>query len=67
MQQGQLVDTIQQLDRHRNAKFGDPEIATRIAAMEMAFRMQTSVPELVDMSGETKETLDMYGAKPGDG
>lgn len=66
-QQRRLVDTIQQLDRHRNQKVANPEIDTRIAAFEMAYRMQASVPELVDMSGETKETLDMYGATPGDG
>lgn len=66
-QQQQLVDTIQQLDQYRNQRVADPEIATRIAAFEMAFRMQTSVPELVDMSGESKETLEMYGATPGDG
>ncbi|MCP4784673.1 MAG: DUF1501 domain-containing protein [Fuerstiella sp.] len=66
-QQRRLVDTIQQLDRHRNERLANPEIATRIAAFEMAYRMQTSVPELVDMSGETKETLEMYGATPGDG
>jgi len=40
---------------------GDPEISTRIAQYEMAFRMQTSVPELTNLSGETRETLDMYG------
>ena len=46
----------------------DPEIATRIAQYEMAFRMQSSVPDLTDFSGETQETLDLYGVKePGDG
>ncbi len=45
----------------------DPEVAARIAAYELAFKMQTSVPELMDLSGETQATLDMYGAKPGDG
>src|SRR5262249_24867881 len=44
---------------------GDPEIATRINSFEMAFRMQTSAPELMDLSKETKQTLDMYGAEPG--
>jgi uncharacterized protein (DUF1501 family) len=43
---------------------GDPEIATRIAAYEMAYRLQTSAPELLDLTGETKETLDLYGAEP---
>ena len=66
-QQRQLVDTIQQLDRHRNRSVRNPEIDTRIAAYEMAFRMQTSVPELVDVSDEPQHILDMYGAKPGDG
>ncbi|HEY2014541.1 MAG TPA: DUF1501 domain-containing protein [Bryobacteraceae bacterium] len=45
----------------------DPEIQTRIAQYEMAFKMQTSVPGLVDMSKEPKQVLEMYGAKPGDG
>ena len=66
-QQQQLVQTIQALDAHRNKTVSNPEIDTRIAAYEMAFRMQTSVPELMDFSGEPKHVLDMYGAKPGDG
>ncbi len=45
----------------------DPEVTARIAAYELAFKMQSSVPELMDLSGETQATLDMYGAKPGDG
>jgi arylsulfatase A-like enzyme len=45
----------------------DPEIATRISQYEMAFRMQTSVPELMDLSREPKEVLDLYGTKGGDG
>jgi Protein of unknown function (DUF1501) len=61
------VRTIQQLDRDRNRKLDNPEIEARIAAYETAFRMQTSVPELVDMSGEPASTLELYGAKPGDG
>ncbi|MEZ6057806.1 MAG: DUF1501 domain-containing protein [Planctomycetaceae bacterium] len=48
---------------HRNA-VGDPEIDTRIAAYEMAYRMQTSAPELMDLSGETQGTLDLYGCEP---
>ena len=43
---------------------GDPEIATRIASYEMAFRLQTSAPELMDLKSETKETLDLYGCDP---
>ena len=45
----------------------NPEVETRIAQYEMAFRMQASVPELMDISKEPKETLELYGAKPGDG
>ena len=45
----------------------DPEILTRIAQYEMAFKMQSSVPDLVDMSKEPRSVLEMYGAKPGDG
>jgi len=66
-QQRQLVDTVQQLDAYRNQAMRNREIATRIAAYEMAFRMQTSVPELMDVSNEPRHILDMYGAQPGDG
>jgi uncharacterized protein (DUF1501 family) len=66
-QQRQLVNTIEQLDRHRNQKIVNPEIETRIAAYEMAFRMQLSVPELMDVSNEPTHVLEMYGATPGDG
>ena len=65
--QGRLVNAITALDRHRNKVINDPETATRIAAYEMAFRMQASVPELMDVSKEPKHILEMYGAKPGDG
>ncbi len=65
--QRRLIDAVQGLDRHRNAQVHDPEIETRIAAYEMAFRMQASVPELVDLSDEPRHILDMYGAQPGDG
>src|SRR5262249_3926803 len=44
---------------------GDPEIATRIASYEMAYRMQSSAPELIDLSKETKQTLEMYGCESG--
>lgn len=66
-QQAALVDTISQLDRKRNQLVHNPEIDTRIAAYEMAFRMQTSVPGLMDISDEPQQVLDLYGAKPGDG
>ncbi len=58
------LDLIADLNRRRLAEVGDPEIAARVAAYEMAYRLQTSAPELMDLSGETKATLDMYGADP---
>ncbi|QDT95758.1 DUF1501 domain-containing protein [Gimesia aquarii] len=66
-QQKELIETVQKLDRFRNQRVANPEIETRIAAYEMAFKMQTSVPELMDLSGESKQTLEMYGAEPGSG
>ena len=66
-QQAALVDAIRKLDQKRNAQVANPEIATRIAAYEMAFRMQASVPELMDISDEPQYVLDAYGAQPGDG
>jgi len=66
-QQRQLIDAVSALNRERNAVVSNPEIDTRIAAYEMAFRMQTSVPELTDISDEPQHVLDLYGAKPGDG
>ncbi len=66
-QQAALVNTINQLDRKRLAAVGNAEIETRIAAYEMAFRMQTSVPGLMDISEEPQDVLELYGAKPGDG
>jgi hypothetical protein len=62
-----VVDAVHALDRHRNATVHNPEIDTRLLAYEMAFRIQTSVPELMDVSKESRETLDLYGATPGDG
>lgn len=61
-----MLDDVQALNRVQLARVGDPEIETRIQAYEMAFRMQTSVPELVDLSRESAETLELYGAKPGE-
>jgi len=58
-----LVDAVRELNSKRLAQTGDDEIATRINAYEMAFRMQTSAPELMDTSGETQATLDLYGIK----
>lgn len=66
-QQRQLIDTVQRLNRHRNQGRLNPAMETRLSAYEMAFRMQMSVPELMDMSDEPKHILDMYGATPGDG
>ncbi|WP_417848240.1 DUF1501 domain-containing protein [Thalassoglobus sp.] len=66
-QQQELVAAVNQLNRHRNKNIQNPEVDARIAAYEMAFRMQTSVPELMDVSNEPKHILDMYGAAPGDG
>ena len=66
--QRQVVNEIQRLNGLLQEKHFDPEVSTRIAQYEMAFQMQTAVPELVDMSTETKDTLDLYGVKrPGDG
>ncbi len=63
--QRKLVDTVAQLDRHRNETIHNPDVDTRIAQYEMAFRMQASVPELMDISQESKQTLELYGATPG--
>jgi hypothetical protein len=59
------LDSISRLNRMRLNVTGDPEIATRINSFEMAFRMQSSAPELMDLTKETPETLAMYGAEPG--
>jgi hypothetical protein len=66
-QQRDVVQAVQTLNRLEDRVVDDPEIATRIAQYEMAFRMQTSVPELMDISHEPKEVLDLYGTKGGDG
>ena len=63
-----MLDGLARLNARHYQAFGDPEINTRIAQYEMAYRMQTSVPELTDISGETPEVLDLYGPdvkKPG--
>jgi hypothetical protein len=61
------IDAINALNREQYAALKDPEILTRVSQYEMAFRMQASVPDLVDMSKEPASVLEMYGAKPGDG
>jgi uncharacterized protein (DUF1501 family) len=63
-----MLDELSVLNAQRFNEVGDPEIQSRIAQYEMAYRMQSSVPELTDISGESKATLDMYGpevTKPG--
>jgi hypothetical protein len=62
--QGEFIDAVTKLNSLRQQAVGDPEIQTRIAAYEMAYRMQTSAPELMDLRGESKETLDLYGCDP---
>src|SRR4051794_22462395 len=74
-QQREVIDVVAKLNRlipTRSVSEGsdekrDPEIETRLAQYEMAFRMQTSVPDLMDFRDESQATLDLYGAKPGDG
>ncbi len=67
VRQGHDVRAVTDLNRLRQSLVDDPEIATRIAQYELAFRMQTSVPELMDLSGESPRTLELYGCQPGDG
>lgn len=59
------LDAINQLNRIRLDEVGDPEIATRINAFEMAYRMQATAPEVMDLNNESESTLNAYGAKPG--
>jgi hypothetical protein len=63
--QADSLEAIQSLNQMRLARMGDPEIATRIHSFEMAFRMQASAPELMDLGREPKHILEMYGAEPG--
>jgi len=60
-----VIDSVSQLNRLQLADVGDPEIAARIEQYEMAFRMQSSVPELMDISHEPKEVHQLYGTTPG--
>jgi arylsulfatase A-like enzyme len=62
-----VLDAVSQLDGLRGEAIDDPEIAARLAQYELAFRMQTSVPELLDLSDESAETLALYGTRGGDG
>ena len=66
-QQRSLVNAVTELDRLGNTELRNPEVASRIAAYELAFQMQSSVPDLADMSHEPKHILEAYGAVPGDG
>ena len=65
--QGAVVDAVNRLNHRRHDDLGDPEVLTRINQYEMAFRMQTSVPALTDLSSEPAKVLENYGAQPGDG
>jgi hypothetical protein len=65
--QRDTLDAVRDLNLKHLVATGDPEISTRIASYEMAYRMQTSAPEMMDLSGESKSTLDLYGAEPGKG
>jgi hypothetical protein len=60
-----VLDAVKDLNAVRLADTGDPEIATRIASYEMAYRMQSSAPELIDLGREDRRTLALYGAEPG--
>src|SRR5262245_19524769 len=65
--QSDSIAAINALNKIQHNAVKDPEILTRVAQYEMAFKMQASVPDLVDMSDEPKSVLEMYGAEPGDG
>ena len=62
--QSETFSLINRLNKHRLEAVHDPEIATRIASFEMAARLQTSAPALMDLGSETAETLEMYGCDP---
>ena len=65
--QRDVVEAVKALNADENSAVDDPEIVTRISAYETAFRMQASVPELMDVKGEPKHITDLYGTKGGDG
>ncbi len=60
------LDALRELNELQHAELGNAETITRIAQYELAFRMQTSVPEVMDITRESQDTLDAYGAKPGE-
>ncbi len=61
-----MLDTVRELNELELGAVGDREVRTRIEAYELAFRMQTSVPDLVDLSNEPRHVLDLYGVEPGE-
>jgi Protein of unknown function (DUF1501) len=63
--QRDTLDTVRALNEKRLGVVGDPEISARISSFEMAYRMQASAPEVVDISREPRHILDLYGAQPG--
>ncbi len=65
--QRDVIDAVNAINRRTHELVDDPEIATRIAQYEMAFQMQASVPELMDVKSEPASVLDLYGCQPGDG
>lgn len=65
--QQDMISTARQLNILQSKRFVDPQIITRIAQSELAHQMQSSVPELMNVSKESKETLELYGCTPGDG
>ena len=66
-QQRDVVQAVNAINAKYDAIVDDPEVATRVAQYEMAFQMQASVPELMNVSQEPQHVLDLYGCKPGDG
>jgi hypothetical protein len=66
-QQGEVVAAVNRLNASYHTLVDDPEVATRIAQYEMAYQMQASIPNLVDVKGESPATLERYGCAPGDG
>ncbi len=66
LMQRQTLDAVNELNRHRLDQVGDPEIATRVASYEMAFRMQQSAPEVMSTQDEPAHVLESYGIKPGE-
>src|SRR5262245_60467699 len=59
--QRKTIEALRDLNRERHERLGDPEIGSRIAAYELAFRLQSAAPELIDLNSETKATRDLYG------